>query len=72
MNEYLVEGKLSKAGTSETFQIEKEALSSRNAYVQVRDALMNDGCDTIEVIAIKMKMHDGIYRLVVDPNLYLQ
>ena len=71
MNEYLVEGTVNRAGMAETFQIEKEALSSRNAYVQVYDALLNDGCETINVVAIKMKMHDGIYRLVVDPNLYL-
>jgi hypothetical protein len=71
MNEYLVEGTISKAGTPETFQIEKEAASSRNAYIQVRDALLNDGCETVNVVAIKMKMHDGLYRLVVDPNLYL-
>lgn len=73
MNEtYLVTGTLRRAGASENFQIEKKTTSSRNAYVQVRDALYNDGCETINVIAIKMRCsHCGELHVVVDPNLWL-
>lgn len=77
MNEtYLVTGTLRRTGaigTPENFQIEKDALSSRNAYVQVRDALYNDGCEAINVIAIKMRCtHCGELHVVVDPNLWLR
>jgi hypothetical protein len=72
---YLVSGTFRQAGaigTPENFQIEKEATSSRNAYVQVRDALYNKGCETVHVVAIKMKCsHCGEAHITVDPNLYL-
>jgi hypothetical protein len=76
MNEtYLVTGTLRKVGAigaPENFQVEKEALSSRNAYLQVRDALYNDGCETINVVAIKMRCtHCGDLHVVVDPTLWL-
>lgn len=71
---YLVTGTLRKVGATdpENFQIEEQATSSRNAYVQVRDALYSDGCATINVVAIKMKCsHCGDLHVVVDPNLWL-
>lgn len=73
MNEtYLVTGTLSKTDTPENFQIEQEALSSRNAYIQVRDTLLNTGYKTVKVIAIKMRCtHCGKLHVTVDPNLYL-
>jgi uncharacterized Fe-S cluster-containing radical SAM superfamily protein len=75
MSEYLVTGtyrKVGAIGRPENFQIEETAVSSRNAYVQVRDALYNDGCETINVVAIKMRcFHCGELHVVVDPSLWL-
>jgi hypothetical protein len=75
MNNYLVTGTRLRDGAigkPENFQIESDAISSRNAYVSVRDALYNDGYGTIHVIAIKMCCsHCGDAHITVDPNLYL-
>lgn len=75
MTDYLVTGTFRKVGATgrpENFQIEKDAASSHNAYVQVRDAFYNNGCETVTVVAIKMKCtHCGEHHVVVDPNLWL-
>jgi len=74
MNNYLVTGTFRKIGTSnsENFQIEKDAASSRSAYMQVQNALYDDGCATINVVAIKMKCaHCGDLHVTVDPNLWV-
>jgi hypothetical protein len=72
---YLVTGtyrKVGAIGAPENFQIEKEADSSRTAYVSVRDALYNDGCQTVHVVAIKMVCsYCGEPHVIVPPDLYL-
>ena len=72
---YLVMGtarKMGAIGIPDNFQIEKKAPSSRTAYVEVRDALYNDGHETIHVIAIKMRCsYCGETHIVVPPDLYL-
>jgi hypothetical protein len=72
---YLVSGTARQAGAigiPDNFQIEQEADCSRNAYVQVRDALYNNGYETVHVVAIKMPCsHCGEAHVTVDPNLYL-
>ena len=76
MNEtYLVTGtyrKLGAIGAPESFQVEKKVNSSRTAYAQVRDALYNNGCEHVRVVAIKMVCsYCGETHITVDPNLYL-
>jgi hypothetical protein len=74
-DKYLVSGTRRQAGAigaPENFQIEQEANSSRTAYVQVRDALYNNGYETINVVAIKMVCsYCGEAHVTVDPQLYL-
>jgi hypothetical protein len=57
-NTYLVIGQRRQNGAigiPDDFQIEKDALSSREAYITVRDESYNGGYETVLVTAIKMK-----------------
>ena len=74
-NTYQIEGtrRLNGAiGVPENFKVKEDATSSHNAYVQVRDAIYNNGYESVNVIAIKMRCENcGKFHLVVPPDLYL-
>ena len=76
MNKYLLEVQARQTGAigiPDDLQIEKEADSSHNAYVQVRDALYNNGYESVLVKAIKMQSPFTLkFTIVVPPDLYLE
>jgi hypothetical protein len=74
-NSYLIVGKrrlVGAIGIPEEFEIEKDAPSSREAYITIRDESYDGGYETVLVTAIKMKCPEhGTFHITVDPNLYL-
>ena len=74
-NTYLVKGerrRVGAIGSSEAFEIKKISSSSHTAYIEVRDALYNNGYEHILVKTIKMICtYCGEAHVVIPPDLYL-
>jgi hypothetical protein len=76
MNTYLVTGtrrQVGAIGTPENFQIEKNAPSSRDAYITVTNEAYNGGYEHINVVAIKMRCAEcGEAHIAIPAELWLE